>query len=179
MKDKKQLRLFFLSKRRELSFERREKAKMDALETLAPLLLSFETVLSFASAPEEIDLWPLNHLLAKEKRLALPKRTLEGLHYYRVENFEQQLRREKWNVLEPIPEKCALFPLKGGEGVLVPAVAFDESHHRLGYGHGEFDHFLEKHPALITFGVGFQEQLSHTPLPTLPHDQKVTFLYLF
>jgi len=179
MREKKQLRLFFQAKRRKISEERKEEAKKYAFETLSPLMDLFDHVLSFASHSDEINLWPLNEYLSKKRRLALPKMESSGLQYYLVENFEEQLKKQKWNILEPIPERCEALKFEKNICCLVPALAFDRYHHRLGYGHGHFDRFLKEHPTLITFGVGFEEQLSEEPFPIDPHDQTVTFLYLF
>ena len=41
----------------------------------------------------------------------------------------------------------------------MPGVAFDEARHRIGYGGGFYDRYLEVHPGLLTAAIAFQFQV--------------------
>lgn len=60
---------------------------------------------------------------------------------------------------------------------LIPGLAFDSLHFRLGYGKGYYDRWLAQNPHILSIGVGFHEQ--YIPrLPSESHDialQQVIF----
>jgi 5-formyltetrahydrofolate cyclo-ligase len=41
----------------------------------------------------------------------------------------------------------------------MPGVAFDEHGHRVGYGGGYYDRYLERHPGLIHIALAFEFQI--------------------
>ncbi|MBW3582601.1 MAG: 5-formyltetrahydrofolate cyclo-ligase [Euryarchaeota archaeon] len=61
---------------------------------------------------------------------------------------------------------------------LVPGLAFDATGHRVGYGAGYFDRFLEPLQETITIGVGYRFQLSATSVPAEAHDVRLDGLQL-
>ena len=58
------------------------------------------------------------------------------------------------------------------EIMLLPAVAVDENCHRVGYGGGYYDKYLEKHPALKKLAVAFEFQV-YPQVPTEPFDVRL------
>lgn len=152
--------------------ERKEEASKAACSFLLEALKG-KVILSFASTPLEISLWPLNKQLAMEDRLALAKVTSSSLKIYKVKDLSTLLL-SPWGILEPDPEKCPL--LSDVDIALVPALAFSESH-RIGYGKGHFDRFLEG-KSFTRWGVGFKEEKVQA-LPVEAHDQPLNSVYLF
>ena len=53
--------------------------------------------------------------------------------------------------------------------MIMPGVAFDRKNHRVGYGGGFYDRFLEKHPLIRTVAVAFDFQILDQ-VPTEPTD---------
>lgn len=43
--------------------------------------------------------------------------------------------------------------------MILPGVAFDEKKHRVGYGGGFYDRYLEKHPTLTKIAFAFEFQI--------------------
>jgi 5-formyltetrahydrofolate cyclo-ligase len=74
----------------------------------------------------------------------------------------------------PQPHHLAITP----DIILVPALAFDQHKHRIGYGRGYYDQLITKFPSIPSWGIGFREQLVDT-LPRDPWDQPLTALHLF
>jgi 5-formyltetrahydrofolate cyclo-ligase len=75
-----------------------------------------------------------------------------------------------WGLMEPILAQHFLPPV---HLLLVPALAFDDTGHRIGYGRGFYDALLAKLPEeVLTVGVGFEAQM-HLPIPVEPHDRPV------
>lgn len=62
----------------------------------------------------------------------------------------------QWGILEPNPEANSLFPISKIRLVVVPLLAYDRKGHRVGYGKGYYDKFLEKcNPNTMTVGLSF------------------------
>ncbi|TET52762.1 MAG: 5-formyltetrahydrofolate cyclo-ligase, partial [Actinobacteria bacterium] len=64
--------------------------------------------------------------------------------------------------------------------IIVPGVAFDKEHHRLGYGGGYYDRLIAETrdpipETPIFIGLAFEEQIVDK-LPHNKHDQKVDFI---
>lgn len=147
-----------------LSQERREQASYSLFIELLTPLAYFHRVLSFASFGQEIDTSLLNLFLARTDRLLLPKIVERSLKIFQVTNPEKQLLPNSFGLYEPNPALCSEVDHDCIEVVLVPALAFDQCNHRLGYGGGYYDRFLKEIPHAHTIGVGFKEQL----IPALP-----------
>ncbi len=176
---KESLRLFLKAKRSKVTKKHRNWAREDLLNELQPILQLFPTVLSFASTTDEIDLWPLNEILAKEKRLLLPRVENGEIVPYFVTDLENGLKLSKWKIREPDPARCQKADLGKIHCILTPGLGFDSLKHRLGYGMGYYDRLLVKIPHTPAFGIGFKEQLISDHLPTKNHDRRLTRLYLY
>ena len=90
-------------------------------------------------------------------------------------NYLDPLKVNKYGMLEPFIKKKSLVP----NVILVPLLAFDQFNHRLGYGKGYYDSFLNKYMKLnkkiITIGIAFSFQ-EYNKLPTSKLDAKLNFI---
>lgn len=174
---KNYLRTIFLKRRKEISDSRRFQASSKATDFLMELVKDVPVVASFASLPYEINLWPINHLLAKQKKLVLPTVIGNELKLFAVDNLND-LKLSPLNILEPDPKTCRQISCREIGLILVPGISFDCVHTRLGYGKGHYDRLLAgiRQPR---HGIGFNEQLSMDPLPQQDHDQKMDIVHLF
>ncbi len=126
------------------------------MENLQRLLRSEKgIVLSYVSIHGEID------PTAAEKSFAglyFPRILRDkNLIEFREVKSRSDLQKASWN-LEP-PLSAPLLPGKVFGIVFVPAVAFDHSGHRLGFGSGHFDRFLQAHPHLLRIGLAHDFQI--------------------
>lgn len=99
------------------------------------------------------------------KEVAVPKVSGKDMVFYKLTDFSQ---------LEPgyygIPEPVSGETVDWEEGLMImPGVAFDRENHRVGYGGGFYDRFLEKHPGLCRLAVAFDFQIL-SQVPTEPTD---------
>lgn len=172
------LRRHFISQLQSIPETRRVEASQKLCAFLEEYSASFERVASFLSLRCEIDLSSFNLKLAKSERLLLPRRSSSSLQYFSV-NPEQIPQKTSNNLAEPDPNLCISTKLTDKDLLLVPALAFDQNHFRLGLGKGYFDRFLADHPFVLTAGIGFCEQKSSEPLPRDPWDIPVRLLFLF
>ena len=97
------------------------------------------------------------------KHVWLPKVEGKEMEFYLAESREE-LQPGAYGILEPSDGHRA----DGAEGLMImPGVAFDESGHRIGYGGGFYDKYLEKHPGLYAVAVAFELQMC----PEIPYEE--------
>lgn len=72
----------------------------------------------------------------------------------------------------PFCEPCDFFT--DTDCIIVPLLAFDSRRHRLGYGRGFYDRFLQRTPG-TTIGVAFSLQEIHE-VPAENHDKTLDFI---
>ena len=125
----------------------------------------------------EIDLTSINRLLAKANKLLLPRIEKNHLTFYLVKDLETDL--ELGTPPQPNPERCQHIALSGKELLLVPGLAFDSEHFRLGYGKGHYDELLTRIPNIDSLGIAFREQLSKELLPKDTWDKPVSDVIYF
>lgn len=176
---KSQMRMQFRQMFKNVPVGRKIEASMRAALSLGDLLRPFSNVLSFANMDTEIDTQPLNALLAERGQLLLPRVNNSVLKIYAVKDLEIQLERSPWNILEPIPQLCQEILPEKIDFALIPAIAFDRNHYRLGRGKGYYDRLLQQISGCPAYGFGMKEQLFEGALPIADHDIALTGLYLF
>ena len=100
-----------------------------------------------------------------QKKVAVPKIQGDTMNFYYI-NGVDELKEGYFGILEPVVEKIA-----EGENVLVlmPGAAYDDQRHRIGYGKGFYDRFLEKHPNYHTMALAFELQMTEN-IPAEKHD---------
>ena len=87
---KQAIRSDLLQKILQLHPQRKEEASKAACSFLLEQFKTNDTkVLSFASKPFELNLWPLNTWLAEQNRLVLPKVENGALNIYEVSQWSQ------------------------------------------------------------------------------------------
>ena len=99
------------------------------------------------------------------KKVACPKVHGDSMDFYYIKSFSD-LIQGNWGILEPAEQTVA-----NGSNVLVvmPGAAFDCKKHRIGYGKGYYDQYLDKHPDYQTMALAFEVQIVDN-IPTDAHD---------
>jgi 5-formyltetrahydrofolate cyclo-ligase len=141
---KKELRLNFLQLRNELSSETISNYSLEIANRVLQLPIwtfNFYHLFLSISEKKEIDTgFIMSILQGKDKNIVLPK-VLDDtnmVHYLLTDNTI--LRKNKWNIPEPV-DGLVVPPLKI-DVVFIPLLAFDKLGHRVGYGKGFYDKFL-------------------------------------
>lgn len=172
--------------RKSLSSQRRFNASF----FLANYFSDKSNIFSFCSFGSEIDLSLLNQKLANEKRLFFPRIEDANITLYKVNRLENMQISSQYKLCEPNPKFCEKADLSDIQVILVPGLAFDADHYRIGYGKGFYDRFLRgclqnlsRYPLIsakkiLTIGIGFKEQFSSEILPRDPWDLPVDQLLL-
>ena len=99
------------------------------------------------------------------KKVACPKIRGDYMNFYYIKSFNDLLPGN-WGILEPAEKTLA-----NGLNVLIimPGTAFDYKKHRIGYGKGYYDQYLNKHPDYQTMALAFELQMVEN-IPADAHD---------
>lgn len=89
------------------------------------------------------------------KQVAVPKVVGETMVFHKLTDFSQ-LKSGYYGIPEPESGEIADWE---DAFMIMPGVAFDPKNHRVGYGGGFYDRFLEKHPHVKTMAVAFEFQI--------------------
>lgn len=155
-----------------MSGEQRAKASAEACALLEKQAVwkEAQSLLFYAPAVEELDIWPLlRNALESGKTVALPRFETANNHYVacQIQDSAGDLASGQFGIREP-KSHCQVLQLNCFDLVFVPGVAFDLCGRRLGRGKGFYDRLL----ALVrgtTCGVAFDEQIVES-IPVEPHD---------
>ena len=82
----------------------------------------------------------------------------DGKKLYEIRDFDH-LVRGAMNILEPDPAVCACLDEEEDALMIMPGVAFDTKRHRIGYGGGFYDRYLQEHKKHPTAAAAFDFQL--------------------
>jgi 5-formyltetrahydrofolate cyclo-ligase len=171
---KRDVRRRVLATRDAISSAERERLGVTIADRAAalPELEDVGTAMAFWSFGSEVPTGPLlDRLSARGIRLALPR------------IVERELEPRLWRPGDPMTETTfgALEPAAGAvldpadlDAIVTPAVAFDRSGRRIGYGGGFYDRLLARaRPDAVRVGIGFGVQLSSQELPGGRFDLRV------
>lgn len=163
MEEKKQIRKQIFAARKAHTDEQIEKWSRTITENVVKTSTYQECsrVLAYADYNHEVMTRYIIEKAWKDgKEVAVPKVVGQDMIFYKLTDFSQ-LEKGYFGIPEPA----------GGEIVqwddalmIMPGVAFDRSNHRVGYGGGFYDRFLEKHPRIKRVAVAFEFQI----LPEVP-----------
>ena len=94
------------------------------------------------------------------KRVAVPKVFGQVMKFFYIHSLESDLEEGYFGIREPYEREPADEAADEPESLMVmPGVAFDEKRHRIGYGGGFYDRYLEAHPGLPTIALAFEFQV--------------------
>ena len=167
--DKKELRSWIRQQKRAMTIEQMEqKSAVLAQQYFASeLYQKAKTVYGYLPYNQEVRTTAMmEQTLRDGKRLALPKIYGDVMRFIYVTDLSQ-VAKGYCGIPEPIADE----PLGDDETalVLMPGLAFDPQGHRIGYGGGFYDKFLEKEPNHPTLALCYDFQLLPA-LETEDHD---------
>ena len=91
------------------------------------------------------------------KSVAVPKVFGEQMKFYQIFSYDD-LEDGYFGIQEPKHENLNEIICEDGLMIL-PGVAFDEKRHRIGYGGGFYDRYLELHPGMKKIALAFEFQI--------------------
>ena len=168
MEEKKAIRKQIFAKRKQCTDEQIESWSRLLTSRLVqlPEFLQADRLLVYADYNHEV----MTGFLIREawkagKEVAVPKVVGKDMVFYRLTDFSQ-LKPGYFGISEPDEGEIVDWE---NALMIMPGVAFDRENHRVGYGGGFYDRFLEKHPHLKRIAVAFDFQILDQ-VPTEPTD---------
>jgi len=177
MKDKGSLRTYYLKLLKEQNKEDVSRKSSLIAEQLwkLPAIQKAQSILFYASMPGEVEtLAMIEKTIFSGKRVALPivEQNQRKLIPTLISSMED-VKKGTYGIAEPHLDPDKVIALKDIDAVIVPGLAFDKQHHRLGRGAGYYDRFLSTLPKTVsTVGLAFDFQLTES-LPTEAHDVRL------
>ncbi len=174
MQDKSSLREHFIRLLKDQgSVKRRLKSQKIAQQLFElPAFRKAKTVLFYASLPGEVETFAMmQEAMQLTKRVALPsvQRNQKTMVPILTDSLAD-LQQGPYGISEPKPNAGNVIRPDVLDAVIVPGLAFDARHNRLGRGAGYYDRFLSGLSGrTATIGVAFDFQIVDC-LPTEPHD---------
>lgn len=177
MQIKKELRAYFSAKRSEVADKADKDNSICRAFLDSKIYKAADEILCYCSFGSEIDTAKIiSAALRDGKKLFLPKCTDKNgsMLFYRVINTDN-LVKGTYGISEPDTEICE--PAYNFENALcvVPGLSFDRNGHRLGYGKGYYDRFLEKF-TIKSAGLCYNNLISDS-LPAEKYDLPVDYIF--
>ncbi|MCK9548989.1 MAG: 5-formyltetrahydrofolate cyclo-ligase [Sphaerochaeta sp.] len=125
---------------------------------------------AFHPLASEVDITPILENAITTRRLALPRTEADGSLTFFIVTDLALLRRGRFAIAEP--HAGELVVPTPTDLMLIPALAYDRAHRRLGRGKGYYDRYLKQNNTVATVGVCRSYQLVDT-IPTQAWDRRV------
>lgn len=152
--DKKEQRKQQINKRKVLDTNLKFRYDTILSESLISFLKPYQTIGIYVSKPEEVDTKrSIETLLQQNKTIAVPKVVGNTLEFYKITSLND-VTPGCFDVLEPITTER--IQLTEFDVMIVPLVAFDAKHNRIGYGKGFYDSVLNE--VSYKIGIAYPEQ---------------------
>jgi len=159
MMDKKALRREIGAMKRALSAAEIESRSAALAEKLyaSEQYRDCKSLYAYLSFNQEVRTNPIiRRAWADGKRVAVPKVVGDEMVFIWIDSFDNLAPQGAFHIMEPIENG----PVAGDETalILMPGLAFDPQGHRVGYGGGYYDRFLENEPdhPLVALCYDFQ-----------------------
>ena len=168
MESKKDIRKKIFAERKECTDEQIEKWSRTIAQKVSqlPEFQNAKRILAYADYNHEVMTgFIIEEAWKQGKEVAVPKVVGQDMVFYKLTDFSQ-LEEGYFGIPEPARGEIIQWE---DAMMIMPGVAFDPQNHRVGYGGGFYDRFLEKHPMIKRVAVAFEFQIL-TSVPTEPTD---------
>ena len=166
METKKDIRTRILKLRKDRDLQEWETATAQIAErvTSHPWFQKTSDVCIYMDIRKEVGTWQIiREAWRLGKRVWLPRTEGQRMEFFLTES-KDRLTVGAYGIQEPSGDRM----YQGDSGLMImPGVAFDEERHRIGFGGGYYDRYLERHPELFTMAIAFEDQV----LPKIPADE--------
>ena len=130
-------------------------------------------IMLYWSLPDEVDTKPVLQEWFRKKNLYLPVIKGDDLEIVPFEGEDKMIPDPKYGI--PEPSGNALENEKLIDVVVVPGMAFDKSHNRLGRGAGYYDRILKRLKHSTRIGLAFDFQYLNS-IPVEQHDIRMDMI---
>ena len=156
---KKELREYIRQQKRSMTMEQiqRKSARLGELFVSTEAYKQADTIYGYLPYNQEVRTIPiLERALADGKRVAVPKVYGETMKFIYMTDLAR-VEKGFGGIPEPVADEPVAEDTKAL--VLMPGLAFDREGHRIGYGGGFYDRFLQEEPNHPTVALCFDFQM--------------------
>ena len=129
-----------------------------------------KTILLYHSLPDEVDTSSFLKLWKEDKRLLLP--AVKGDNLIICNYHPEKLKTGSYGIIEP--QGYGITDLSVIDMIIIPGIAFDKKHNRLGRGKGYYDRLLPQVTA-CKIGICYNCQITDL-LPIEKHDIPMDYI---
>ncbi|WP_279160455.1 5-formyltetrahydrofolate cyclo-ligase [Thomasclavelia cocleata] len=119
-----------------------------------PDFINAKTIGIYVSFKNEVNTTNLIEEMVKIKKICVPKTKNHKMDFYLIDSLEE-LKSGTYGILEPHNNR--LINKNKIDLLIVPIVAYDKNHNRLGYGGGYYDRYLKDYCGNV-IGLAFNFQ---------------------
>jgi 5-formyltetrahydrofolate cyclo-ligase len=172
MSTKDAIRKKMLSQRSKIPLAEKAKTDRKFCDQLCSIAteMKAKTIHCYLPIKHEIDLWPAINLWIKNGVTVIcPKVSSYGELQHLILQSPGLLVAGTFGTLYPAGNMhySGVYDM-----IVVPGLAFDLQNHRIGYGKGYYDRFLQNHPTVFKIAPAYAFQV-YEKLPAEPHDVMV------
>lgn len=141
-----------------------------------PWFVKAQTIGIYVSYKNEVDTHQIIKEYCNQKVIAVPKVSGKTMDFYQIHSFDE-LSIGAYSLLEP--PTTNFISKQQIDLLIVPMVAFDDKNHRIGYGGGFYDRYLQEY-AGKSIGLAYHFQQVETmdvEVHDIPMDVIVTDQY--
>lgn len=168
METKKDIRKYIYGKRKQCTDQEVETWSRVITEKVVALteFKKAKRIMAYADYNHEVSTrYIIEEAWKQGKEVAVPKVSGKDMIFIRLTDFSQ-LEEGFYGIPEPARGESVEWQ---DAFMVMPGVAFDRENHRVGYGGGFYDRFLEKHQSITRVAVAFDFQILDQ-VPTEPTD---------
>lgn len=174
-KEKQKIRRQILTLRNRMPSSQREEKSREILRTLTDTSVyqQADILLTYVEYQSEVMTTPLiQQALSEQKQVFAPKVVGEDMVFYRIDGMDSLTEGYK-GIREPVSGEIFSYQKAESKGrtilMLMPGAVFDTARHRIGYGKGFYDRYLEClsketmeiHTAALCFSCQMLEQIPY------------------
>lgn len=170
--DKKTIRAEIIKRIKEIGIKERETKSQQIIENLINCILwkKAEIIATTMPMSHEINTtYLIDACWESQKTVVVPKcnHDTREMQFYKITSYSD-LQKGYFGIMEPIEDRCEKISKDLIELIVVPGVAFTKEGHRLGYGGGYYDRYLENYKYDF-LALAFDAQMIDY-IPTEKHD---------
>lgn len=144
------------------------------MELIEQLPENTGTIALYMPANREVDVADMILLCRQQNRtVVVPRVDGDAMEFYEIQDFDD-CEKGHFGIWEP-KQDCRKISGEDISLMIVPGVAFDPTGHRLGYGGGFYDRYLERYPDIIKIAVAYDLQITEE-LPSEDHDVRMDYI---
>ena len=115
----------------------------------------------------------IQELLNQSKVVVVPKIEGHVINFYQISSLnELNTSDNKFGIREPNSNIALKVKKDAIEAMIIPGIVFDTSLHRIGFGKGYFDKYLDN-TNIYKIGICFDNQISNNIIPHHKYDVKM------